>query len=242
LPKSSRWRAAGMGFLCRQRELVADLASSQSYLDSGSFQPIQIRGGHVCDLNEGTRLPKGVEVNAIYKGRRDADRRSRAAGLAHRTPRRERCRLGASPEPLRPRCEIRVSPRWACKRQGRALSPGNGFGPGGRRQRLRAVRPTARREREADPTGELRQIPPQGMDPSSVTLVVRRSASVESRRRGPRDRTADAQVRRPRRGGGLPYGRGNGGQLGDGPPWMRAPRSRRGPDRRSGRRRCVLQG
>ena len=59
------WR---MGFLVGNAEIVAALAKLKSYLDYGTFQPIQIAA--TVAMNEAPDFPK--EVNEIYRGRRDA--------------------------------------------------------------------------------------------------------------------------------------------------------------------------
>ncbi|MEO7555309.1 MAG: aminotransferase class I/II-fold pyridoxal phosphate-dependent enzyme [Acidimicrobiales bacterium] len=58
------WRVA---FLVGNREVVQALAKLKSYLDYGTFQPIQIAA--TVTLNEASDYPK--EVNAIYQSRRD---------------------------------------------------------------------------------------------------------------------------------------------------------------------------
>ena len=58
------WR---MGFMVGNPEIVAALAKLKSYLDYGTFQPIQIAS--IIALNEGDDYVG--EVNAIYRGRRD---------------------------------------------------------------------------------------------------------------------------------------------------------------------------
>ncbi|MDQ3732569.1 MAG: aminotransferase class I/II-fold pyridoxal phosphate-dependent enzyme [Actinomycetota bacterium] len=59
------WRVA---FLVGNSEVVAALAKLKSYLDYGTFQPIQIAS--TVTLNEAADYPR--EVNAIYESRRDA--------------------------------------------------------------------------------------------------------------------------------------------------------------------------
>jgi len=59
------WRVA---FLVGNREVVAALAKLKSYLDYGTFQPIQIAA--TVTLNEASDYPR--EVNTIYESRRDA--------------------------------------------------------------------------------------------------------------------------------------------------------------------------
>src|SRR5271156_4089505 len=59
------WRIA---FMVGNAEVVAALTKLKSYLDYGSFQPIQIAA--IVALNEAPEYP--LEVNAIYQHRRDA--------------------------------------------------------------------------------------------------------------------------------------------------------------------------
>jgi alanine-synthesizing transaminase len=59
------WRVA---FLVGNAEVVAALTKLKSYLDYGTFQPIQIAA--TVAMNEASDYP--LEVNAIYQGRRDA--------------------------------------------------------------------------------------------------------------------------------------------------------------------------
>ncbi len=59
------WR---MGFMVGNAEIIAALAKLKSYLDYGTFQPIQIAS--IIALNEGDDYVQ--EVNEVYRGRRDA--------------------------------------------------------------------------------------------------------------------------------------------------------------------------
>jgi alanine-synthesizing transaminase len=59
------WR---VGFLLGNAEVVAALAKLKSYLDYGTFQPIQIAA--TVTMNEVPDYP--AEVNEVYRGRRDA--------------------------------------------------------------------------------------------------------------------------------------------------------------------------
>jgi alanine-synthesizing transaminase len=113
------WR---VGFLLGNPEVVAALAKLKSYLDYGTFQPIQIAS--IIAMNEAPDYP--LEVNRIYKGRRD----TLIDGLA---------RIGW--EIPKPQGTMFV---WAYEEMGSlefakmlvpeakvAVSPGVGFGPGG---------------------------------------------------------------------------------------------------------------
>src|SRR5581483_3145142 len=56
------------GFLLGNAEVVAALAKIKSYLDYGTFQPIQVAS--IVAMNEAPDFPD--EVNEIYRGRSDA--------------------------------------------------------------------------------------------------------------------------------------------------------------------------
>lgn len=67
LSKSHSMAGWRVGFVVGNREMVAALAKLKSYLDYGTFQPIQIAS--IIALNEGDDYT--VEVSGIYKRRRD---------------------------------------------------------------------------------------------------------------------------------------------------------------------------
>src|SRR3546814_1029360 len=54
--------------VCPSDLVIGALAKLKSYLDYGTFQPIQIAA--TVTMNEATEYPK--EINAIYQSRRDA--------------------------------------------------------------------------------------------------------------------------------------------------------------------------
>ena len=118
------WR---MGFLVGNAEIVAALAKLKSYLDYGSFQPIQIAA--TVAMNEAPDFPK--EVNAIYRGRRDAliDGLDRL-GWHIDKPKGTMFVWAPIPEPYAEMTSIEFT--TMCVQEGKvALSPGSGFGPGG---------------------------------------------------------------------------------------------------------------
>ena len=88
------WR---MAFLAGNPEVVQALAKLKSYLDYGTFQPIQIAA--TVTLNEAPDFPK--EVGAIYQTRRDAlcDGLDRI-GWEMRAAQGHDVRLGADPRAL----------------------------------------------------------------------------------------------------------------------------------------------
>jgi len=118
------WR---MGFCLGRPDVVAALAKLKSYLDYGTFQPIQIAA--IVALREAPDYP--IEVNEIYLGRRDALIGGLArAGWDVEPPRgtmfvwapipEEHAHLGSLEFALKLAREADV-----------AVSPGVGFGDGG---------------------------------------------------------------------------------------------------------------
>lgn len=118
------WRVA---FMVGNAEVIAALAKLKSYLDYGTFQPIQIAA--TVTLNEAPEFPR--EVNSIYQRRRD----TLCDGLN---------RIGWEVEPPRgtmftwakiPEAYSELGSVEFCSHLVRdahvALSPGVGFGPGG---------------------------------------------------------------------------------------------------------------
>ena len=118
------WR---MGFLVGNAEIVAALAKLKSYLDYGSFQPIQIAA--TVAMNEATEFPKAV--NEIYRRRRDTliDGLARLGGHIE-APRGTMFVWARIPEPYAEMSSIEFA--TMCVQEAKvAISPGSGFGPGG---------------------------------------------------------------------------------------------------------------
>ena len=118
------WR---MGFLVGNPEVVAALARLKSYLDYGTFQPVQIAA--TVAMNEAPDFPKAQ--NAIYCGRRDAllDGLDRI-GWSIERPKGTMFVWAPIPEPY---AEL-TSQEFATllvQEAKVAVSPGSGFGPGG---------------------------------------------------------------------------------------------------------------
>jgi alanine-synthesizing transaminase len=118
------WR---VGFLVGNAEIVAGLGRLKSYLDYGTFQPIQIAA--TVAMKEAADYPD--EVCEIYLGRRDAlcDGLTRA-GWHVEKPRGTMFVWAPIPEAYR----ALGSHQFALKllREARvSVSPGAGFGPGG---------------------------------------------------------------------------------------------------------------
>jgi alanine-synthesizing transaminase len=118
------WRVA---FMLGNKEVIAALAKMKSYLDYGTFQPIQIAA--TVTLNEAPDHPK--LVNDIYQSRRDA----LCSGLARigwdmTPPQGTMFAWAPIPEPYRHMGSIEFA-SWLVKEAKVATSPGIGFGPGG---------------------------------------------------------------------------------------------------------------
>ncbi len=118
------WR---MGFMVGNGEMVHALYRLKTYLDYGTFQPIQIAA--TVTINDAPEFP--AEVNQIYRGRRDA-----LVGGLNRigwevdAPKGTMFLWASIPEPYRDMTSIEFS-TMVLKEANVALSPGVGFGPGG---------------------------------------------------------------------------------------------------------------
>jgi alanine-synthesizing transaminase len=118
------WR---MGFLLGKAEVVAALAKLKSYLDYGTFQPIQIAS--IVAMNEAPDYP--LEVNKVYLGRRDA----LVDGLARigwdiEKPKGTMFVWAPVPVPYEELGSLEFA-KMLVKDAKVAVSPGVGFGPGG---------------------------------------------------------------------------------------------------------------
>jgi alanine-synthesizing transaminase len=118
------WR---MGFLLGNAEVVAALAKLKSYLDYGTFQPIQIAA--TVAMNETPDFPR--EVNAIYHSRRDAliDGLARA-GWEIEAPKGTMFVWAPIPAAYEELGSLDFA-KLLVKDAQVAVSPGMGFGPGG---------------------------------------------------------------------------------------------------------------
>jgi alanine-synthesizing transaminase len=118
------WR---MGFLLGNEEAVAALGKLKSYLDYGTFQPIQIAS--IVAMNEAPDYP--VEVNRVYQGRRDAliDGLARAGWEIDR-PLGTMFVWAPIPEPYEEMGSLEFA-KMLVQEAKVAVSPGVGFGPGG---------------------------------------------------------------------------------------------------------------
>jgi len=118
------WRVA---FLVGRKDVVGALAKLKSYLDYGTFQPIQIAA--TVTLNEATEYP--AELSAVYESRRNA----LVDGLARigwdiLRPRGTMFAWARIPEPYREMGSIEFA-EMLVRDCDVAVSPGVGFGPGG---------------------------------------------------------------------------------------------------------------
>ena len=118
------WRVA---FMVGNAEVVAALTKLKSYLDYGTFQPIQIAA--TVTLNEDPEHPR--EVLPIYQARRDAlcDGLNRI-GWEITPPQATMFAWAPIPEPYRELGSIEFASMLVREAQV-AVSPGVGFGPGG---------------------------------------------------------------------------------------------------------------
>ena len=118
------WRVA---FLVGNAEVVGALTKLKSYLDYGTFQPIQIAA--TVTLNEASDYP--AEVNAVYESRRNAlcDGLARIGWEIER-PRATMFAWAPIPEPYRDLGSIEFA-KLIVQDCDVALSPGVGFGPAG---------------------------------------------------------------------------------------------------------------
>jgi alanine-synthesizing transaminase len=118
------WRVA---YLVGNTEVVQALAKLKSYLDYGTFQPIQIAA--TVTLNEDPDHPR--EVQPIYQARRDAlcDGLNRI-GWEIEPPKGTMFAWAPIPEPYREMGSVEFASFLVQEAQV-ATSPGVGFGPGG---------------------------------------------------------------------------------------------------------------
>jgi len=118
------WR---VGFMLGNRDVVGALARLKSYLDYGTFQPIQIAS--IVAMNEAPDYPR--EVNAVYLGRRDAlcDGLARI-GWSIPKPMGTMFVWAPLPEPYEEMGSLEFA-KMLVQEAKVAVSPGVGFGPGG---------------------------------------------------------------------------------------------------------------
>jgi alanine-synthesizing transaminase len=118
------WR---VGFAVGRADVVQALAKLKSYLDYGTFQPIQIAS--IVTLREAADYP--AEVCEIYRSRRDALCSGLARAGWHVEPPRGTMFVWAPiPEPFRAEGSLEFALRLA-QEANVAVSPGIGFGDGG---------------------------------------------------------------------------------------------------------------
>ena len=136
------WRVA---FLVGNAEMVAALAKLKSYLDYGTFQPIQIAA--TVTLNEATEHPK--LVRDVYQSRRDVlcDGLSRIGWEVER-PRGTMFVWAPIPPAYDEMRSLEFS-SYLVQEANVATSPGEGFGPGGDRHVRFALIENEQRTRQA---------------------------------------------------------------------------------------------
>ncbi|GIU94826.1 MAG: aminotransferase [Gaiellaceae bacterium] len=119
------WR---VGFLLGNAEVVHALGRLKSYLDYGTFQPIQIAA--ITTLREAPEHPDAV--SAVYRARRDALCEGlRRIGWPVAKPQATMFVWAEIPEPYRALSSLEFASLLA-RRARVAVSPGEGFGPGGK--------------------------------------------------------------------------------------------------------------
>ena len=118
------WR---VGFVVGNAAVVQALARLKSYLDYGTFQPVQIAS--ITAMREAADYPE--EVNGVYRSRRDTlcDGLSRI-GWEVEPPRGTMFVWARMPEPYRHLSSLELAVKLAREAKV-AISPGEGFGPGG---------------------------------------------------------------------------------------------------------------
>jgi alanine-synthesizing transaminase len=118
------WRVA---FLVGNAQVVGALTKLKSYLDYGTFQPIQIAA--IVAMNEASDYP--TQVNEVYRSRRDAlcDGLARI-GWPVAKPKGTMFVWAPIPEPYRELSSLEFA-RLLVSEAEVAVSPGEGFGPGG---------------------------------------------------------------------------------------------------------------
>jgi alanine-synthesizing transaminase len=151
------WR---VGFLVGRSDVVQALARLKSYLDYGTFQPIQIAS--IVAMNEASEYP--LVVNEIYRSRRDVLCDGlRRIGWSFPKPRGTMFVWAPIPEPYRALGSLDFAVKLTEEAKV-AVSPGVGFGPGGEgfvrfalveneeriRQALRGIRGALSELRRAD--------------------------------------------------------------------------------------------
>ena len=118
------WRVA---FMVGNPEIVAALAKLKSYLDYGTFQPVQIAA--TVTINEAADYPD--QARAVYESRRN----TLCDGLARigwdvEPPRGTMFTWAPIPEPYKEMGSVEFA-SMLVREANVALSPGVGFGPGG---------------------------------------------------------------------------------------------------------------
>ena len=118
------WR---VGFMVGNADIVQALTKLKSYLDYGTFQPIQIAA--IVTLNEASEYPK--VVNEIYQSRRDTLFEGlNRIGWELEKPQGTMFAWAPVPEPYRHMGSLDFS-KLLVREAKVATSPGVGFGPGG---------------------------------------------------------------------------------------------------------------
>ena len=119
------WR---VGFVLGRADVVGALAKLKSYLDYGTFQPIQIAVDG--DAARGRRLP-GRGLRDLPEPPRRADAAGSRAPAGRSSRRAARCSCGRRSPSRSARSAPSSSPLRLAREADVAVSPGIGFGDGG---------------------------------------------------------------------------------------------------------------
>ena len=157
------WRVA---FCLGNRKLIAALTRIKSYLDYGSFQPIQIAA--VTALRECHDAPG--QIREIYQARRDALISGlHDAGWPVPAPKASMFVWAQIPKPFRAMGSLEFT-KFLMKEARVALSPGIGFGPMGEGfVRFSLIEDLGRTREAADRIGALLQAEPQLATSGAIT-------------------------------------------------------------------------
>ena len=137
------WR---VGFLVGNAEVVHALGRLKSYLDYGTFQPIQIAA--ITTLREARSSPRRSRRSTAHAATRSATGSSRIGWPVER-PRGHDVRLGEDPGGLRRRELARLRASGSRGRRRSRSAPESGFGPGGERHVRFALVENEQRIRQA---------------------------------------------------------------------------------------------
>ena len=127
-PSPSRWPGGASGFLVGNAEIVAALTKLKSYLDYGTFQPVQIAA--IVAMNEAMDYPDAAARRSTSRVATRSSRDSIAWGGTVVAPRGSMFIWAPIPEPYREMGSLEFA-KFLIEEADVATSPGVGFGDGG---------------------------------------------------------------------------------------------------------------